>query len=55
MQLPHISHIAAFSRLFQQMAHIVYFFPHKLAFLTAVFTFFIFLFESITFDQHQHW
>ena len=53
-------------RIFQQGAHIAYFFPHKLAFSTAILIiliFAVFLFESIfnlwglciTFDRHKHW
>jgi len=53
-------------RIFQQSAHIAYFFPHKLAFWMAILIiliFFVFLFESmfslwglcVTFDWHKHW
>ena len=41
--------------IFQQSAHIAYFFPHKLAFLTAILTFFVFLLPiSIRFHYLDH-
>jgi len=43
MRLPHVSLIAAFFRIFQQSAHITYFFRHKLAFSTASLILFVFL------------
>ena len=46
MRLPHVSHIAVFFCTFQQV-RISHIFPQKLAFMTAVLIFFVFLFESI--------
>jgi len=52
MRLPHILHIVAF---FAAKCTYHIFFPHKLAFLTAILTFFVFLFKSRILHQQQHW
>ena len=55
-KLPHVSLIAAFFHIFQQSAHMSHiFFPHKLAFSTAILILFMFLLPiSIRFRYLDH-
>jgi len=50
----YFSHCRIFC-IFQQTAHIAYFFHVDWHFLMTILTFFMCLFEAIMFDRHQYW